>query len=390
MVAIVDALGDAGIGVDLAAVPDYERLFPAFQTSNPDFVSIPSTEWLRWDIPDVVPAAPPAQVSLARRAVRRVRRLIRPQVCPPAKASVDAPLSVYSHIIGVDPVGIAAAARWSAIAGTRLIYISFELMLSDEVVGPYELRLKDAERKAAQKSDLVVIQDKERGRLLAEDNYLIKPNMCFVPVAPADASPPRTNYLRSKLGISAEKKIVLFQGTMAPWSGLNEWEDLVSVWPENVVLVIHSRTQLDARHAKFVARLTSSGRIFCTDSPVSSEELPILTASADVGLVCYNPSPDSWYHLKNLEAIGLASGKFAYFMMCGIPVLVNSRTSLAVTVESRGIGAVYQTASQSAMSLQSILQSWETKAWNARRYFETALDPSVAIESFVNSVKLLN
>jgi hypothetical protein len=380
MQAIVDALGDSGIGVDLAAVSDIENQYPAFRTTNRDFGLIPSADLLQWDVSDVpLLPLPPPQVSVVRRVARRVRRVIRAEKQCFVPQSLEARLSVYSYIIGVDPAGVAAAARLCNIAGLPLVYISFEIMLTDEVVGAYELRLKAAEKRAAQQSCLIMIQDEQRAKVFTGDNGVDLERVCLIPVAPKDSSPCRTNYLRRRLGIGEEKKIVLFQGTIAPWSGRYEWEELINSWPEHVVLVVHSRSRLNARHQKFLRMLAKSGRVFATDEPVPADELPLLTASADIGLVSYFPSPDSWYDLGNLEFVGHASGKFSYFMMCGIPVLVNDHTSLASIVRSSQVGAVYTSPAESRGPLLSLLDNWGDVSVRSRQYYLDVLDPRISM-----------
>lgn len=289
----------------------------------------------------------------------------------------------YDCIVGVDPVGIATAAQLNADAKVPLVYVSFELLLADEAEGFEERQLKAAERQASQACDLIWIQDSDRARVLADDNDIHADKFCFVPVAPAGPLPARTDDLRQQLGIPAKQTIVLFQGTIAGWSGRDEWESLLSCWDDTVALVAHSRRKIGARHRKFLDRLASQYPVYISDHPVPSAELPGLIASADVGLVSYFPNPDDWHTFGNLDPLGLASGKLSSFLMCGVPVLVNHRTSLGTLVEKHKLGATYRSTESSMDCLKAIMADWEQYSAFARKFYDSDLDPTGPINDFI-------
>lgn len=297
--------------------------------------------------------------------------------------------SKYAYVIGVDPVGIATAADLNRFASRPLAYLSFEILLTDEAEGLEETGLKLAEKTALQDCGLVLIQDPERAKLLAADNGLDQGVFCYVPVAPAGPLPQRTDYLRERLGIAPQQKIVLFQGTIAGWSGRDEWEGLLANWTADIALVIHSRRKLGDRHRKLLDRLQAKAtdRLYISDQPVSSDELLTLTASADVGLVSYFPSADQWHTFGNLETIGLASGKFSTFLMCGVPVLANQRTSLGDLVEQHQLGAAYDLPVTSMQSLNKIFAAQQTMSAAARKFYDQRLDPNQAINTFVKRLE---
>jgi glycosyltransferase involved in cell wall biosynthesis len=119
------------------------------------------------------------------------------------------------------------------------------------------------------------------------------------------------------LGISPEKRIVLHLGMMGPEVLSTEIAAVSRCWPEEWVLVFHERfsRSLDDPVVKEV--LNSGGdRVFLSLEPVDLDDLPKVVASADVGLVFYNPAMG-----PNYAVITGASGKLAYYLQAGVPVI---------------------------------------------------------------------
>ena len=63
----------------------------------------------------------------------------------------------YDCIVGVDPVGIATAACLNSIAKVPQVYVSFEILLSDESEGFEDSQLKAVEKAASKSCDLILI-----------------------------------------------------------------------------------------------------------------------------------------------------------------------------------------------------------------------------------------
>jgi len=371
MSVLVQSLARAGYHVDLVVDTAYRDEFPQFPLSLSGHRQLNFDDRLWWQ-------ARPSGIA------KRIWQICRqPSAIDPAWFKRFSAKN-YACILGVDPIGIATASQLNAIAKVPLVYVSFEMILSDETETYAEDQLKAVEKQASRSCDLILIQDQDRANVFAEDNGIGQDKFCFVPVAPAGDLPNKTDYLRDQLSIAPEQSIVLFQGTIAAWSGRDEWEALLSCWANNVALVVHSRRRLGARSRKFLNRLASRYPVYISDQPVSQDELSILTASADVGLVSYFPNPDTWQTLGNLEPIGLASGKLSTFLMCGVPVLTSQRTALGQFVEDQKLGATYDSAESSLESLNRILAMREDLSASARSFYENHLDPTQPIADFID------
>lgn len=376
MCVLVQSLAMAGYHVDLVVDTAHANEFPKFLLSGGKHRPLNFDDRLWWQ---------PKPSGIAKRIWQICRQ---PSAIDPAWFKRFRSKN-YSCILGVDPIGIVTASQLNAIAKVPLVYVSFEMIPSDETESYAEDQLKAVEKQASRSCDLIMIQDQDRANVFAEDNGIGPDKFCFVPVAPAGDLPNKTDYLRDQLNIAPEQSIVLFQGTMAAWSGRDEWEALLSCWTDNIALVVHSRRRLGTRSRKFLNRLASRYPVYISDQPVSQDELSILTASADVGLVSYFPNPETWQTLGNLEPIGLASGKLSTFLMCGVPVLTSQRTSLGRLVEDQRLGAAYDSVESSVESLNRILATRDELSASARSFYENHLDPTKPIADFIDRLGTL-
>jgi hypothetical protein len=360
--------------IDCLTLSDHENEFPQFSANENSIQFLPYTELLNWN--RAVAAPKPQKIlgkirSTIKHAIPKgLRQKLKP-VSNPNYPSANQ----YKFIIGVDPPGIAAAHKFRGSSNTPLIYFSFEILFTDEIVNLYEQELKNAEKLAVKDCSFVIIQDSLRAQKFSESVEVTSVPFEYMPVAPKDSRASKSNFLRENFGISSDVSIVLFQGSLASWSGRYAWQEMVEYWPENTALVVHSRAKLNRRYEKFFSRIADGRKILVTDTPVSQEDLPKLTASADIGLATYYPSPDTWYEMDNLTHLGLASGKLSYFLMCGLPVITDSRTSLAKLVQQYNIGRAFTTNLDSGHALREILSAQSDLSTNARAYYQQHLNP---------------
>lgn len=218
--------------------------------------------------------------------------------------------------IGVDTIGLVEAGHHCR--PERLAYWSLEIVFLDTIVNPILRHLKRAERRVSRRARRIIVQDGARADLLAQENGVDLNRCALVPNAPRSTSrETKSDFLHSRLGISPEKRIVLHLGMMGPEVLSAEIAAASRFWPEDWVLVFHERfsRSLDDPVVKEV--LSSGGdRVFLSLEPVDLDDLPNVVASADVGLVFYNPAMG-----PNYAVITGASGKLAYYLQAGVPVI---------------------------------------------------------------------
>jgi glycosyltransferase involved in cell wall biosynthesis len=319
-------------------------------------------------------AAVGAGLAQGSRLLARARTLDRPR---------------YRCLIGVDPEGLALAHSLSR--GAPVAYYSLELLLTDDLARPSDLRLKAQERRLSQQAPFVVIQDEDRGRLLVEDNSLAWERLVLVPNAPlGPARRRRSDTWRARFGLASDRRIVLHAGSLGAWTGIESILESVASWPEQWVLVVHTR--YDAESSAYVDRLRARaepGRVFFSLRPVPRDAYNDLIDAADLGLAFYVPTGDSPYTGRNVQTIGLSSGKLAYYLRAGLPVVVNSTASIARLVARDGCGRAVGDASGIPAALQAIETSYASYSQRACEFFERHLDFGRFFEAVIQRIEAL-
>jgi glycosyltransferase involved in cell wall biosynthesis len=283
----------------------------------------------------------------------------------------------HSVTLAIDHEGLLAAIQLREKRNSKLIYLSFELFLESEATSTEEFELSRLHEHALRSVDGLIIQDEVRRDLLLRGIASRPTRTVLLPVAPQYRQSKRTTYLHHRLGIPSTHKIILFQGSIYFWSGIHEWEAFLEMWPENWTLVVHSGNEINAREKRFIERLNRFRNFRFSDEPLTPDELPLMTSSSDVGLISYHPVPSHWTCNENLRAVGLSSGKFSYFMMCGIPVICNRKTNLSEIVKNANVGELFSTVEQSIVAIKKILGNYEEYSANASKFFSTRLNPEL-------------
>ncbi|NJB69183.1 hypothetical protein GGQ74_002880 [Desulfobaculum xiamenense] len=324
------------------------------------------------------PAAP-VRPGLRGKIANAVLRRIRPHLFARGE---------HAAVIGVDPRGIAMAHRLNRVARLPLAYASFEIMFEEELTAA-EQAMHAAEREACAHVDLALVQDSRRAEALERETGLARERMVLVPNAPAPEPIPESRWLRDRLGLRDDRRIVLHAGTPAGWSGLHLWPDMLATWPERFALVVHCRADIGPRTRAHLARLGRGGRLYVTHGPLPAASLASLFASADFGLASYMPVPDDWTSGLNVYHLGLSSGKVGWYAMCGLPMLAGNLPVFRREFERFGCGAVYERAAQTGELLDALDRDYDFHSLEARRFYDQRLDPSDGIERFCARIEEL-
>jgi hypothetical protein len=306
-----------------------------------------------------------------------------------ARSAVAETSEPYRCVIGVDPDGLALA--HSIARGAPLGYYSLELLLSYELSTPAEEQLKATERELSRQSAFVVVQDEARGRLLADDNGLGQQQLILVPNAPpGPARRQPSGYWHSHFGLAAGARVVIHSGSLGDWTGVESIVESAAVWPAPWVLVIHTR--YDAESSAYVDGLRGRAdprRVYFSLRPVPRQDYDPLIDGADVGLAFYVATGDSSFTQRNVQTIGLSSGKLAYYLRAGLPVIVNRAASIAQLVESTGCGLAVEDALGIGVALDRITGGYAAFSSGACQFFDEHLDFRSAFDEVVQRVNAL-
>jgi hypothetical protein len=194
-------------------------------------------------------------------------------------------------------------------------------------------------------------------------------------------------YWRQRFGLVPEQRIVLHAGSLGDWTGIENILASVPSWPAEWVLVVHTR--YDAESSAYVDRLrarAAPGRVFFSLKPVPRQAYDDLVDGADLGLAFYVATGDSAYTRTNIQAIGLSSGKLAYYLRSGLPVIVNRAASVAGQVEEAGCGVAVERASDIAGALQRISADFAAYSDRACAFFDQRLEFSGAFQAVIDRI----
>ncbi len=289
-------------------------------------------------------------------------------------ARVRARPADYDCVIGVDPDGLELAA--SMAHGAPLGYYSLELLLSDELTTPTEQQLFIRARELMQQAAFVIVQDEARAELLVRDNTLDPRRVILVPNAPLGPARRRPSRMwHDRFGLRREQRVVLHSGSLGDWTGIEDVVDSVPTWPEPWVLVVHTR--YDGESSPYIERLRARAdqrRVLFSLKPVERQAYDELIDAADIGIAFYVPNDDSAYTQRNIQTIGLSSGKLAYYLRAGLPVIVNRASSIADTIEATGCGVAVDDAAHVGQALTRIQRDAAEMTRAALAFFDERLD----------------
>lgn len=299
----------------------------------------------------------------------------------------------YRCVIGADPEGLVRAADMAGWLNIPYAYYSLELLLSYELQSDEQRALKAREKVLSQRAAFVIIQDEERAGLLMGDNAVSRDRIICVPNAPLGrATRSRSTYLRDMFGVRPDQRIILNTGTLSTWTCTHQLALSTREWPDNWVLICHTRSRgwsLNREYMIVLKDLSPPGRIRFSTAPVPRCEYPRLIQSADVGVAFYGIEDDSVFVQDNIRFIGLSSGKVAYYLQAGLPVLVNDIQSHKRLVSEYGCGQVAQDPSVTRPALERIFINYDTYSRNALRCFAGEYDFTGKFEAVIRAVEAL-
>jgi glycosyltransferase involved in cell wall biosynthesis len=162
----------------------------------------------------------------------------------------------------------------------------------------------------------------------------------------------KTSFLRERLGLSEDKRIIVYAGFIADWAMCAEIAENAQSWPENWVMVFHTHGYNDESYIKKVRSFERSNVRFSM-SPVPYDELSPFLASADIGVALYRDLG------ANFTLISSASGKLAHYLKSGLPVLVNSYPNILQVVNKYHCGICIDNPNQLPEAIDKILNNYE-------------------------------
>ncbi len=282
----------------------------------------------------------------------------------------------YDLIIGVDRHGLIEASVLNKITKTPYVYISFEIMFESETSARY----KSLEREASKGVAAWLVQDDVRAGQLQRENLLNPLNKILLPLASAGIGVAKVDRLRDRLGIPNDKLVAIIIGSLDNWTMADRILKCIADWSDDWVLIVHARygrtRELLAGELSAFTHLLDH-KIFISDAATEMvDDMGSILTGVTVGLAFYKPEYGKSYYGhyigKNLEYLGLASGKISTYLRYGVPVILNEVGVYAKEARQFRFGCVVERTEQIKDCLDEI--SHDEYRHNAVDYFVKKLD----------------
>jgi glycosyltransferase involved in cell wall biosynthesis len=247
-----------------------------------------------------------------------------------------------TYYIGGDPPALYAAYLLSKKRKKKLIFWELELLLENEQSDFGRRLFKKIEKKCSKYVICAIEFGEKRCELLREENAIPDSVPIFsIPNSLLDEPKLERNYyFNEKFSIPREKKIVLFAGGI--FTDAKEISDLwesVETWPDNFVLVIHSRIKPSLMQKLVIPeKLKSNGKIFFNDEAVPYDMLNNIYASCDIGLILIRLKGEM---NSNLFYSDLSLGKLFRYLFSGVPVISRRLYGYTELIEKNGVGLCF-------------------------------------------------
>ena len=276
----------------------------------------------------------------------------------------------YSFFIGVEPHSLMAATILGRLLRIPVAYLNLELT----TLSANKRSLSHwFESWCNQQAVFTIVQDKERAKVVVEDNRIRTDSVVLVPAgARGPANPQKTDYLRRRFKLGSNTRIVLYAGGISneEFRCLDLARSAVGALPEDWTLVIHGWSS-DSNEMQQLRELAANGRIIVSTGIVPYEELDQLLRSADIGVALY----------RNLDLnhylIGSASQKLAHYLKCGLPVITSDFPSLRSVVDNYRCGVCVSeclTPQEVSSAIDEIASNYGDYVLGAIRCFNECYD----------------
>jgi glycosyltransferase involved in cell wall biosynthesis len=327
---------------------------------------IPRLGWDGADKPTAVTAPPPAWETAHgwRRVAGHAADLWRwgGSGALLAAASDQRAEVVHAHDLDTLPAAAALAQRWA----TPLVYDAHELFVDQMTRGPaaarvpWPSRLKQAlaqrnfarlERRLIGQAAAVITVSQSIVEELAARYHIPPPTLVLNTPRYQDLTAGST-YLRQRLGLSAEQRIVLLQGAVLPDRHLLELVQAMPLLPRPVVLVFlgFNLGTFQEPLRQEVARLSLQPRVFMLDA-LPAAQLLDATASADVGMMLLAG--------RNKNDRFAMPNKLFEYMMAGLPFVASDWPEIGrvVRTTAAGITVMQPTPAALAAAISDVLST---------------------------------
>ena len=262
------------------------------------------------------------------------------------------------YLIGYDPEGVVRAYFASRFLGVP--YLAHSLEFAEE------FPRNRIEQAAFQNARFVLAPGKHRLEILKRQYNLLEERLISIPNSDRGVfAPEKSDFLRQRLGIPKNKKIILCLGTLTRDHCVDELIAAAWKWSDDVILVLHgwAIADEDREEAKRVNR-EHPGRVLISEGLVAFEEREKVFQSADLGVVAFSDQHFNTRHTAD------AAGKLFGFAKAGVPVAVKNTPGMAKILQANPIGFLVEKFCQAdALAIRVCLER-EAFLPHCQRFFQ--------------------
>jgi hypothetical protein len=241
-------------------------------------------------------------------------------------------------------------------------------------------------RAAYRRTDCCVIQDQGRFDALSKVVHYTHPRVFFVPNAPAGSVVQSIgeNFYRQRLQISEQQFpiLVVHAGIVEDVAYSQELAAAFSEIDLGCALIFHERFTRDPDDPYLHRmRARNTRNLFFSLSPVPFESIDLVFASATIGLAFYRPVD------ANLALMAKASGKLAFHLKHGTPMIMNDLPSLVELNRMYEFGVTVRDPASStelAAAVRFCMENYVRLSANARTCFEREFQLEGKIAPFLD------
>ena len=280
----------------------------------------------------------------------------------------------YEFFIGVDHEGIIAAGILGTLKRVPHVYYSLEILTKEDIAGEKGIRKvfliarKLLEDYFSKRAEVTVVQDKYRAEVLSQDNGIEEARMVFVPNSYYFATPILCNEDSMGVQIPADKKIVIYTGSIMPEMALEEVLEGMHNWPKETFFILHApyRTPYMKKIEEVIEKNNLQEKVAISIKKLSFEELCCLIRKAHIGISFYRPVDKSF-------ALGPA-GKLSFYLSQGKPVVTGTIPSAFDLINIYQCGICVEDPRDAGGAIKTILDRYAEFSQHTKQCYEEALN----------------
>jgi hypothetical protein len=279
----------------------------------------------------------------------------------------------YDFIIAAGVRALFLTGIYGIFARKSYIFLSLELYIRNEMPSWKGKIFKCLESFFNRRAIFSIIQDKSRAAILKRENGIDLRDILIFPNSSvsSNGSVKSTGSLVEHYGISG-KRVALYAGSIfAKWAMTPELIRDALTWPEDWVLMLHSRARLqDLTQRIPELKDLDSKKILLSNNPLSERHYEEMVRAVDVGIALYEGCVS-----ENMYYTGYSSGKIAQYLKCGVPIILNNLPLLGDLVNNYHCGLCINSLEEIAPALHKISLRYDYYTKGARKAFAAVFAP---------------